>query len=100
MGFSDSQSRASSTGTGTTESEVSTEDSVFSAVSHQSEPRYVKMVGDSMFAPSFSRMSAYKATGVSSPSATAFGAESKPKAPAAKLSIHDIVEQFHSPRSH
>merc|ERR1712032_1013584 len=98
--FSDSQSMASSTGTGTTESEVSTVDSVFSVVSHQSEPRYVQMVGDSMFAPSFSRMSAYKPTGASSSSAMVLGAASKPKAPAAKLPIHDIVEQFHSPRSH
>jgi len=94
---SDSQSMASST-TGTRESEVRTRDSVFSCVSHQAEPRYVHVAEDSMFASSFSQMAAYASTGVSS-SAT-FGAGSKPNAPAAKLLFHDLVEEFHSPRSH
>merc|ERR1712008_576424 len=98
---SDSQSMASSTMTGThTESEVSTRESVFSAVSHQAEPRYVHVARDAMFAPSFTQMATYKSTSASSSSSTKFGAGSKPKAPAAKLPFHEIVEQFHSPRSH
>lgn len=99
--YSDSQSMASSTMTGTnTESELSTRESAFSAVSHQAEPRYVHVAGDSMFAPSFAQMATYKSPGPSSSSSTTFGAGSKPKAPAAKLPFHEIVEQFHSPRSH
>lgn len=98
---SDSQSMASSTLTGThTESEVSTRESVFSAVSHQAEPRYVHVARDSMFAPSFAQMATYKSTSASSSSSTTFGAGSKPKAPAAKHPFPEIVEQFHSPRSH
>jgi len=102
---SDTQSMAS---TGTLESEAasskaassyaaSNRESVFSAVSQQAEPRYVHVVGDSIFTPTFSRMSA--PTAITASPSTTFGARSKPSAPIAELPLQDAEEVFHSPRS-